>query len=265
MSATSSNSATSTSRVPDQRAGDAVLRERARPDPRPVSHDRHRQHVDQRRRAASSTCRPAQPQVLRGTTGLVVPDLGALAAAAGRGGAAAEGHAASPSRERDVRRGDLPVGQPHPLPRAGRRASAGSRSACPMSSSTRRAAARDGIARFYQRDPRHAGDLGKDGAGPFARVAVGARRAACVFRETDRAAAAVRRPPRRRSRCADFSGPHRRLLERGLITEESNQHQYRFEDVVDLDSGEVLSPSSTRCAACATRCSPVRWSTAMPS
>ena len=39
---------------------------------------------------------------------------------------------------------------------------------------------------------------------------------------------------------ADFSGPHRKLVERGLITEESDQHQYRFTDLVDLDSGKVL-------------------------
>lgn len=39
---------------------------------------------------------------------------------------------------------------------------------------------------------------------------------------------------------ADFSGPYRKLAKRGLISEESNQHQYRFEDIVDLDSGEVL-------------------------
>jgi hypothetical protein len=39
---------------------------------------------------------------------------------------------------------------------------------------------------------------------------------------------------------ADFSGPHRRLLERGLITEESDQHQYRFVDLVDPASGKVL-------------------------
>ena len=32
---------------------------------------------------------------------------------------------------------------------------------------------------------------------------------------------------------ADFSGPQRRLLELGLVTEESNQHQYRFVDIVD--------------------------------
>lgn len=32
---------------------------------------------------------------------------------------------------------------------------------------------------------------------------------------------------------ADFSGPHRRLQELGLISEESNQHQYRFVDIID--------------------------------
>jgi hypothetical protein len=39
---------------------------------------------------------------------------------------------------------------------------------------------------------------------------------------------------------ADFSGPHRRLAERGLVTEESNEHQYRFRDIVDVESGTPL-------------------------
>jgi catechol 2,3-dioxygenase-like lactoylglutathione lyase family enzyme len=39
---------------------------------------------------------------------------------------------------------------------------------------------------------------------------------------------------------ANFSGPYKRLLERGLISQESNRHQYRFVDIVDLDSGAVL-------------------------
>jgi len=39
---------------------------------------------------------------------------------------------------------------------------------------------------------------------------------------------------------ANFSGPHRELLERGLITEESNQHQYRFDSIVDLETGTPL-------------------------
>jgi catechol 2,3-dioxygenase-like lactoylglutathione lyase family enzyme len=36
---------------------------------------------------------------------------------------------------------------------------------------------------------------------------------------------------------ADFSGPHRRLNERGLVTEESSQHQFRFQDIVDPQTG----------------------------
>ncbi len=39
---------------------------------------------------------------------------------------------------------------------------------------------------------------------------------------------------------ADFSGPHGRLLARGLISEESDQHQYRFQTLIDLDSGAPL-------------------------
>lgn len=39
---------------------------------------------------------------------------------------------------------------------------------------------------------------------------------------------------------SDFSGPHRRLLDRGLVTEESSDYQYRFCDIVDLDSGRKL-------------------------
>jgi hypothetical protein len=39
---------------------------------------------------------------------------------------------------------------------------------------------------------------------------------------------------------ADFSGPYRRLMERGLISMETDAHEWRFQDVVDLDSGKVL-------------------------
>ena len=39
---------------------------------------------------------------------------------------------------------------------------------------------------------------------------------------------------------ADFSGPHKKLLERGLIAEESDQHQYRFLDIVDVDTNKPL-------------------------
>ena len=39
---------------------------------------------------------------------------------------------------------------------------------------------------------------------------------------------------------ANFSGPHGYLDERGLITEESDNCQYRFQDIVNPDTGKVL-------------------------
>ena len=38
----------------------------------------------------------------------------------------------------------------------------------------------------------------------------------------------------------NFSGPHKRLGERGLVNREDNQYQYRFRDIADLDSGKHL-------------------------
>lgn len=38
---------------------------------------------------------------------------------------------------------------------------------------------------------------------------------------------------------ADFSGPHGRLKERGLITEESDRHQYRFLHIVDPSNNAI--------------------------
>lgn len=40
---------------------------------------------------------------------------------------------------------------------------------------------------------------------------------------------------------ADFSGPHGWLAERGLVSEESDQHQYRFQAIVDPASGATLA------------------------
>lgn len=39
---------------------------------------------------------------------------------------------------------------------------------------------------------------------------------------------------------ANFSGPYEKLKARNLISVEDNQYQYRFKDIVDLESGELL-------------------------
>ena len=96
----------------------------------------------------------------------------------------------------------------------------------------------DGIARFYREILHTAAEAGKDAQGPYARASVGAGQH-LVFRETD---APVQPFDGHHVAIylADFSGPYRRLLEKNLVTEESDQHQYRFEDIVALDSGKVL-------------------------
>ena len=95
-----------------------------------------------------------------------------------------------------------------------------------------------GIARFYREILGAPASEGGNGHGRFARCTVGHHQV-FVYRETDR------EPPPYDGHhvqiyLADFSGPHRKLRERGLVFEESDQWQYRFRDIVDVESGRLL-------------------------
>ncbi len=95
-----------------------------------------------------------------------------------------------------------------------------------------------GIARFYREIIGAPSEVLQNGAGPEAKVQVGENQY-FYFRETD----APEQPYDKHHvqiYIADFSGPYRKLLELGLVTAESNQYEYRFKDVIDLDSREVL-------------------------
>jgi hypothetical protein len=94
-----------------------------------------------------------------------------------------------------------------------------------------------GIARFY-RELIGAPASVANGDGTIARVQTG-KDQYLQFRETDRPLPdfdehhiAIYTP--------DFSGPHQKLKARNLVSREDNQFQYRFRDIVDLDSGRVL-------------------------
>jgi hypothetical protein len=65
-------------------------------------------------------------------------------------------------------------------------------------------------------------------------------RESLVFRETERALTPYD-GHHVQITVADFSGVHGRLMARGLVTEESDASQYRFQDITDLDTGEVLA------------------------
>jgi len=96
----------------------------------------------------------------------------------------------------------------------------------------------DGIARFYRDVIGTPAETGEDERGRHARASVGPQQD-LIFHETDRPLPDYD-GHHIQVYIADFSGPHRRLLERGLITEESDQHQYRFKDIVDPRNGKHL-------------------------
>jgi catechol-2,3-dioxygenase len=98
--------------------------------------------------------------------------------------------------------------------------------------------AADGIARFYTEIMGAQAAPLEDANGKFACVTVGSGQN-LFFRETDRAIPVYDRH-HVQIYVNDFSRPYRRLIEKGLITQEDDQHQYRFQDIVDLDSGKVL-------------------------
>jgi hypothetical protein len=97
----------------------------------------------------------------------------------------------------------------------------------------------EGIVKFYRRMLGAPARVAKDEEGRHGWVGVGADQS-FIFRESDATLGAYD-GHHVQIYLADFSGPHRRLAEKGLITEESDQHQYRFENIVDTDSGKVLT------------------------
>jgi hypothetical protein len=94
------------------------------------------------------------------------------------------------------------------------------------------------IARFYREVMGALATVVDNGSGRGARVQVGEKQY-WYFRETD----APEQPYDRHHAqiyISNFSGPYRRLKELGLITLEVNEHEYRFKDVIDLETREVL-------------------------
>jgi hypothetical protein len=177
------------------------------------------------------------PQVLRGHVGIVLPDLGALKERLGKV-APLLAETRFEWAERDgVVEATCPWGNRYrchaPAPEFGDTDLAIAYVAFDVPAGSAR-----GIARFYREileaDARVEGASGAETAvvsvSPTQRLR---------FRETTRAL-----PPydghHIQVYVSDFSGPHRRLLERGLVTEESDEYQYRFRDLVDPESGKVL-------------------------
>jgi hypothetical protein len=97
----------------------------------------------------------------------------------------------------------------------------------------------DGIAEFYRRMLEAPARVERDRTdGAVARVMVG-RDQHLLFRETYRPLPKFDHH-HVQIYIVNFSGPYRALRERNLISQEDNRYQYRFRDIVDLDSGRHL-------------------------
>jgi hypothetical protein len=95
-----------------------------------------------------------------------------------------------------------------------------------------------GIARFYRKVLGALTCIEKNGEGKAAHIKVGPHQE-LVFRETDKKIPEFD-GHHLQVYVEDFGKPHEKLRKLDLITEESDRCQYRFEDIVDLDTGKVL-------------------------
>ena len=179
-----------------------------------------------------------EPHLLRGVTGLVIPDRAALLARLNDVAKNLEGTKFSFRETNDGVETTCPWGnritchEPDPA-RFGRMALGMAYIAFDV-----RPGVASGIARFYREIMGAPAQVVANSSGPQAKVAVGDKQY-YYFRETD-AAQARYDGHHAQIYIADFSGPHRKLTDLGLITREFDAYEYRFNDVIDLDTREVL-------------------------
>jgi hypothetical protein len=94
------------------------------------------------------------------------------------------------------------------------------------------------IAKFYRKVLGAITCIEKNGDGKAAHIKVGPNQE-LVFRETDKPLPEFD-GHHLQVYVEDFGTPHKKLKKLNLITEESDRCQYRFEDIVDVDTGDVL-------------------------
>lgn len=179
-----------------------------------------------------------EPQVLRGITGLVIPDRKGLLDRLAMVKKDLAGTKFDFREANDAVETTCPWGNRLDIHEPDAERFGGIRLGMPYIEFPVPGGTADGIARFYREMLSAIATVEENGHGKRARITVGDRQE-LVYRETDKPIVPFDNH-HIQIYIADFSGPYRKLQERGLISEESNQHQYRFKDIVDLDSGKLL-------------------------
>jgi hypothetical protein len=181
---------------------------------------------------------PTRPaQVIDGHIGVVVPDLGALESRLESVAAALKDTHFSFSRNPDHLAVTCPWGNRYRCHES--RPEFGDMIlGIPYVEFSVQPGAATAIAGFYRSAFGVPADLASDGHGAFGRIQIG-RAQALVFRETSKPIApydghhvAIY--------VANFSGPYEYLKSRGLISEDVRNHQFRFQDIVDPESGQKV-------------------------
>lgn len=178
-----------------------------------------------------------KPQVVRGITGLVLPEREALL----RRLAAVKPMLAetlfSFQEHNDFVDTVSPWGNRvrchEPDPRFGRTALG-----LPYVELTAPVGSAEAIARFYREILATPAHVDREGEAPRAIASVGPDQV-LIFRESDEPVPEFD-GHHVQIYLNDFSGPYRRLLERGLVSQEDDRHQYRFVDIVDIETNRPL-------------------------
>ncbi|MFN4281127.1 MAG: VOC family protein [Alphaproteobacteria bacterium] len=175
------------------------------------------------------------PQVVRGVTGLVVPDLGELADRLKRVAEPLAGTRFAFARQDDAVDVVSPWGNRIRCHAPDRGRFGGVRLGMPYVEFDAPAGTAAGIARFYREILGAPADTVE--GGKAARVAIGEQW--LLFRETA-APLADYDAHHVQVYVADFAGPYEKLKARGLISTEDSAHQYRFVEIVDPADGRPL-------------------------
>jgi hypothetical protein len=179
-----------------------------------------------------------EPDVIRGVTGIVMPDREALLKRLALVRKELEGTRFDFREHEDYVETTCPWGNRHrvhtPDPKQFGRIVLG----IPYVQFEVPRAAIDPIAKFYAQVLGAPSRVEEDKNGRFARVMVGVKQD-LIFRETDRPTPAYDMH-HMQIYISNFSGPYKRLGELGLISMDTLEHEYRFINIIDLNTKEVV-------------------------
>jgi hypothetical protein len=178
------------------------------------------------------------PDVLRGVSGLVMPDRAALLARLARVKGELHGTKFAFAEHNDYVEATCPWGNRFRLHEPNEKLFGPIVLGLPYITFEVPAGTADGIARFYREVMGTPATTGDDGEGHKAWVQAGNKQH-LIFLETDKPMPAYDQH-HIQLYIADFAKPYKKLAELGLLSVDTLEHEYRFIDIIDLDTRKVL-------------------------